>query len=86
MFHMLKHTVDHPVLYAHVPASRQDVVAQEVGAYFAGCSIVPGTWLEAAWQGGMQATDELARHFKVSSAVIEQRLTQVGLRRHEKAR
>jgi len=78
--HEFKHIVDHvdaPIIYAD---RRFDPAAVErVCDYFAGCLLMPRTWLRDAFVSGVQELSALAELFEVSQAAMQVRLTQLGL-------
>ncbi len=83
--HELKHILDDPyreVLYPNWPRRDTDaspVEAELICDYFAGCVLVPTTWLRKAWDDGVHDQAELASMFDVSEALLAVRLRQVGL-------
>jgi hypothetical protein len=82
--HEFKHILDHrfiDFLYPNLPTMGRRARAESVCDYFAGCLLVPPTWLKQAWAEGIQDHRELARRFNVSVAAIEVRLSQTGIAR-----
>jgi plasmid stabilization system protein ParE len=80
--HEFKHILDHPhagTTYGsrHSARVRQDT--ERICDYFAGCLLVPRTWLRSAWTHGVQDPATLADLFAVSQQAIQVRLTQLGL-------
>jgi hypothetical protein len=81
--HEFKHILDNKfieLLYPDLPTMSRQQRAEAVCDYFAGCLLVPKVWLRQAWTSGMQTSLLLARHFDVSTAAIDVRLSQTGLR------
>lgn len=80
--HEFKHIVDHrfiDILYQRIPEAERHEFIEGVCDYFAGCVLVPRTWLKAAWGDGIQRPADLATRFGVSQQAISVRLSQVGL-------
>jgi len=80
--HEFKHILDNRfihLLYPDSPTMTSQARAELVCDYFAGCLLVPKVWLRRSWTDGMQSPPVLARHFGVSTAAIEVRLSQTGL-------
>lgn len=80
--HEFKHILDHRfihVLYQRIPEADRDRFVESVCDYFAGCLLVPKTWLKNAWASGIQDTHALAARFGVSEYAIKVRLSQTGL-------
>jgi Zn-dependent peptidase ImmA (M78 family) len=80
--HEFKHVLDNrfiDVIYPDYYGMTSHVRAEAVCNYFAGCLLVPRSWLKAAWTSGIQSPIALARLFNVSTAAIEVRLSQTGL-------
>lgn len=80
--HEFKHIVDNRHIDFAYPATRTMTHRQRAEAicdYFAGCLLVPRTWLKKAWAGGFQDTKTLAALFQTSPAAIQTRLLQTGL-------
>jgi uncharacterized protein DUF955 len=81
--HEFKHILDNKFiefLYPALPTMTSQQRAEAVCDYFSGCLLVPRPWLLNAWNEGLQSSLLLARHFDVSTAAIDVRLSQVGLR------
>jgi predicted transcriptional regulator len=82
MAHELKHILDHrfvDVLYRNIPERDRPAAIEQVCDYFAGCLLMPKSWLKWAWGEGIQTLPALAEHFGVSQAAALVRLNQVGL-------
>lgn len=82
LFHETKHILDHKfadVMYRDFAPPERAAVAEQMCDYFAGCVLVPRSWLEEAWQSGIQDVPQLAARFDVSQAAIHVRLSQIGL-------
>ncbi len=83
--HEIKHILDDPfreLLYPEWPRESQatpPIHAERICDYFAGCALVPRTWLLQAWQHGTRDRIELASLFNVSDGLAQVRLKQVGL-------
>ena len=80
--HEFKHILDHrfaEIIYGAIPDDQRQAAVEGICDYFAGCLLVPRPWLKRAWGNGLQTLPQLARHFGVSQAAMEVRLTQVGL-------
>ncbi|MEU2869788.1 ImmA/IrrE family metallo-endopeptidase [Streptomyces olivoreticuli] len=83
--HEIKHILDDPIRDALYPDWRRDVYveppvqAERSADYFAGCLLVPRSWLLHAWHGQTRDVTELASLFGVSESLLRTRLRQVGL-------
>jgi Zn-dependent peptidase ImmA (M78 family) len=78
--HELKHILDHPfetILYPK--RDERDDLAEQACDYFAGCLLMPSSWLRQAWSSGMRETNALARRFGVTTQAVTVRLLQIGL-------
>jgi Zn-dependent peptidase ImmA (M78 family) len=78
--HEFKHVLDNPfadVLYSGCIPGKQRI--EQVCDYFAGCVLMPRSWLKQAWTSGMQDVGSLARRFDVSQMAMRVRLLQIGL-------
>jgi Zn-dependent peptidase ImmA (M78 family) len=76
LFHEYKHIIDHGrvgQLYA------SDEQAEQAADYFAGCALMPRSFLKRAWGELVQRPTVLGRRFDVSPRAISVRLAQVGL-------
>jgi hypothetical protein len=81
--HEFKHVLDNrfiDMIYPDFYGMKSHDRAEAVCDYFAGCLLVPRVWLKRAWASGVQQPIALARLFNVSTAAIEVRLSQTGLR------
>jgi hypothetical protein len=88
--HEFKHILDYrhiDVAYPSTQFMSHRQRAEAICDFFAGCLLVPRTWLKNAWTNGLQDTRELAALFQVTPAAIQTRLLQTGLidrvQRHE---
>ncbi|MFL6139620.1 MAG: ImmA/IrrE family metallo-endopeptidase [Frankiaceae bacterium] len=80
--HEYKHVLDHPfitVIYPPLHAATSEGRAEQMCDYFAGCLLMPRTWLKRAWGEGTQDANALARRFSVSRAAMNVRLFQIGI-------
>jgi Zn-dependent peptidase ImmA (M78 family) len=80
--HELKHILDHrfaEVIYSSVPVSERQDSIERICDYFAGCLLMPRSWLLRAWSGGNQSVRDLAPRFGTSEVAIRVRLQQIGL-------
>lgn len=80
--HEFKHILDHRfinALYHAVPEPERAEFIEQVCDYFAGCVLMPRTWMKNAWAGGVQRPADLAARFGVSQAAVNVRLSQIGL-------
>lgn len=80
--HELKHILDNPfidLLYPRTRSLSSADRAEQICDYFAGCLLMPRTWLKRAWVEGPQDSRKLARQFQVSNQAMQVRLLQVGL-------
>jgi predicted transcriptional regulator len=80
--HELKHIIDHrfvKLMYSNFPEEERATMVEQICDYFAGCLLMPRTWLKQAYGGGVQGLPDLARMFGVSRAAMSVRLSQVGL-------
>jgi hypothetical protein len=80
--HETKHVLDHrfaKLIYSSLPeAERRDQIEQ-ICDYFAGCLLMPRPWVKWVYGSGVQRLPDLARHFDVSQAAMQVRLSQIGL-------
>jgi hypothetical protein len=79
--HEFKHVLDERfihVLYNSVPEIDRGEWVEQVCDFFAGCLLVPRTWLKRAW-AETQHRPTLARRFHVSLAALNTRLAQTGV-------
>ena len=82
ILHEYKHIIDHyhPGLSRRLPTTVYGLPPAEYAAeYFAGCVLMPGRWVKAAFYHGIQQPNELAAMFAVSPRAMEVRLSQLGL-------
>jgi predicted transcriptional regulator len=82
--HEFKHVLDHPfvtVIYSELGTTEaeRDRQTEQICDYFAGCLLMPRTWLKRAWGNGVQDQAALASMFNVSEAAMAVRLQQIGL-------
>jgi Zn-dependent peptidase ImmA (M78 family) len=80
--HELKHVIDHTTrsfLYTGMPGMTSAEQAERGADYFAGCLLVPRTWLRAACAHGNAEAPRIGRRFKVPVPVARLRLAQCGL-------
>lgn len=80
--HELKHVIDHTTrgyLYTGMPAMSPGAQAEHAADYFAGCLLVPRTWLRAACAHGPSDDWSIARIFQVPVPIARLRLQQCGL-------
>lgn len=80
--HEFKHILDYrhiDIAYPSTPFMNHRERAEAVCDFFAGCLLVPRTWLKNAWASGTQDTKELAALFQVTPAAIQTRLLQTGI-------
>lgn len=80
--HEFKHVLDHPFLGLIYPArgngsSKQQ--AEPICDYFAGCLLMPRSWLKRSFGQGHQDLRQLAGQFDVSLQAMQVRLLQIGL-------
>lgn len=77
LFHEYKHIIDHgraSQLYG------SDEQAEQAADFFAGCALMPKTFLKRAWAGELvQRPIVLAQLFDVSARAVSVRLAQIGL-------
>lgn len=84
--HEFKHILDDPfreVLYPDWARSSTEPYgpAERICDYFAGCVLVPTSWLRKAWANGIHDTARLASLFAVSEALIRVRIEQTQIAR-----
>ncbi|MFL6136720.1 MAG: ImmA/IrrE family metallo-endopeptidase [Frankiaceae bacterium] len=82
LFHEFKHVLDNPfihVLYPPTDHTTSKERAEQVCDFFAGCALIPRTWLKREWASGHQDVRQLADRFAVSQAAMRVRLLQTGL-------
>lgn len=80
--HELKHILDHrfaAVIYGSIPASERQQAIERICDYFAGCLLMPRTWLTQCWLSGEHSTRVLASLFETSELAIRVRLQQIGV-------
>lgn len=80
--HEFKHIIDHrfiDILYSRIPERDRTDFIEQLCDYFAGCLLVPRSWLKHAWGNGIQRPADLAAHFGVSQQAVQVRLAQTGL-------
>jgi Zn-dependent peptidase ImmA (M78 family) len=85
ILHEYKHIIDHyhPGLGGRLPRTIYGLTPVEyIAEYFAGCVLMPRTWVKAAYCDGIQHPVELARLFDVSPRAMTVRLEQIGLIEH----
>lgn len=82
LYHEAKHIFDSPFvhqLYPPQPGMSAHERAEVICDYFAGCVLMPRSWVKRAWGGGEQDIAVLARRFEVSRQAMRVRLLQLGL-------
>jgi hypothetical protein len=81
LIHELKHVIDHPFIStAYTRMNDPEAWAEQVCHYFAGCALMPRTWVKALFfNQGIQDVATLAGHFDVSRAAMRVRLAQLGM-------
>ncbi len=80
--HEFKHILDYrhiDVIYPATFSLSHKQRAEMTCDYFAGCLLVPKTWLKRAWGNGIQSLPALSETFAVSQQAIQTRLLQTGL-------
>jgi Zn-dependent peptidase ImmA (M78 family) len=85
MMHEYKHVLDHP--FGEYIAERvlsgvfedHTALAERVANYFAGCVLMPKSWLKTAFFSQTQDVTVLARMFNVSPKAMHFRLNELGL-------
>jgi hypothetical protein len=80
--HEFKHVIDHTTksfLYTGMPGMTAAEQAERAADYFAGCLLVPRTWLRKACAHGRRTPREIARLFNVPVPLARTRLNQCGL-------
>lgn len=80
--HELKHIIDHPfidTLYHGIDFTDRAEWIEQVCDYFAGCLLMPRTWLNRAWANTGHDQRAMATLFHVSQAAMTTRLRQTGL-------
>ncbi len=78
--HEIKHIIDHPMrecLLTEVPLEQRHVAIERCCDYFAGCLLVPASWLQFADRLGT-SEESLAAAFGVSRAAIRVRRSQLA--------
>jgi len=81
--HELKHIVDHPFvdrLYGALEGDERRRWVEQVCDYFAGCLLMPRTWLQRDIDSGLGDVGDLVRRYQVSWAAMNYRLTQIGMK------
>lgn len=87
--HELKHVIDHTTrsfLYTGMPGMTPAEQAEHAADYFAGCLLVPRTWLRKACAHGQTDAALIGRLFKVPVPIAKLRLGQCGLSPREERR
>ena len=79
--HELKHIVDHPRLRSLPPTNHPQAhyETELLCDYFAGCLLMPRSWVKKAYGDGVQNVTHLAELFQVSTRAMTVRLSQLGL-------
>jgi hypothetical protein len=80
--HEFKHILDHrfaELIYGSFPPADRDLLVEQICDYFAGCLLMPRPWLKSTYANGLQHLPALARHFDVSQAAMQVRLSQIGM-------
>jgi predicted transcriptional regulator len=80
--HEFKHIIDHrfvDVIYANFPLREREAMIEQICDFFAGCLLMPRTWVKTAYCSGNQHLPTLAKTFGVSQAAMNVRLNQIGL-------
>jgi Zn-dependent peptidase ImmA (M78 family) len=80
--HELKHIIDHPfidTLYHGIDFTDRPDWIEQVCDYFAGCLLMPRSWLNRAWTNSRHDQRAMANLFQVSQAAMTTRLRQTGL-------
>lgn len=80
--HEFKHILDYRSIDVAYPSTQfmsHRQRAEAICDFFAGCLLVPRTWLKNAWANTTQDTKELAALFQVTPAAIQTRLLQTGI-------
>jgi hypothetical protein len=78
LMHEFKHVLDHPRVDDIYAGEAQ---AEHLADYFAASVLMPRSYVERAWNEGMQHLATLAQHFGVSEPAMALRLQHLGLRR-----
>jgi Zn-dependent peptidase ImmA (M78 family) len=84
--HELKHILDHPYrafLYSYLPMGIRPAPVERVADHFATSLLMPKRLVRAAYTGGLQDIQALARHLGVSQPAVRRRLDQLGLTPHQ---
>jgi predicted transcriptional regulator len=82
--HEFKHIIDHrdvKILYSALPAREREQMIERICDYFAGCLLMPRTWVQAGFANGTRHPMDLAQVFGVSPTAMGVRLNQIGLTR-----
>lgn len=80
--HELKHIIDHPFadqIYSKLPEHDRQNLTERVCDHFAGCALMPKSWVEKEWHSGNQHLGDLAMTFGVSQSAMQVRLRHLGL-------
>ncbi len=80
--HELKHILDHrfaEVIYGSIPLSEREHSIERICDYFAGCLLMPRSWLLHASMSGDRSARDLASRFETSEIAIRVRLQQIGV-------
>jgi Zn-dependent peptidase ImmA (M78 family) len=82
LFHEYKHIIDHGStgrLYRGTYRQTADRQAEQAADFFAGCALMPKSFLKRAWAQLVQRPEALGARFDVSARAASVRLAQVGL-------
>lgn len=80
--HEFKHILDHrfaELIYSSFDPLDRKALTEQLCDFFAGCVLMPRPWLKTAYAGGLQHLPSLSRHFDVSQAACQVRLSQIGM-------
>jgi hypothetical protein len=80
--HELKHIIDHRfagLIFESFAVEDRPMLVEQICDYFAGCLLMPRSWLKSAYGNGVQHLPTLAKRFDVSQAAMQVRLNQIGL-------
>ncbi len=83
--HEFKHVIDHSLdklVYARLgygDEARRQAHVEAICQHFAGCFLMPKTWVKNSWANGIQDIYDLASLFQVSVTAMDVRLRQMGL-------
>lgn len=90
--HEFKHVIDHSLdklayrRLGYGDEQHHQAHIEAICQHFAGCFLMPKTWVKNSWANGVQDVYDLASLFQVSVSAMDVRLRQMGLLEDEEHR